>query len=130
MAAGKTARPGRKALIKRRASTYTFQSSECFPVRMASHAIQHCVSLASNSWKGAAALALTGDHKFFFDLRRRATTLGMHLNEYGLWKWESTGSDIDDGHWIFVEGSDEEAILKELGMEYVEPTKRNFVNLS
>jgi len=88
------------------------------------------INLASNSWKGAAALALTGDHRFFFDLRSKATNLGMHLNEYGLWKWESTGSDIDDGHWILIEGSDEEAILKELGMEYVESTKRNFANLS
>jgi len=77
--------------------------------------------------KGAALLALTGDRDFFSDIQSRAAKLGMYLNEYGLWKWDSTdSSSMDRGEWTFIEGRDEEAILKEIGIEYVEPEKRNF----
>lgn len=54
----------------------------------------------------------------------------MHLNEWGLWKWESTQSDSEDGAWALVAGSDEEAIFTEIGLDYVEPEKRNFSNLA
>jgi DNA polymerase beta len=48
----------------------------------------------------------------------------MRLNEYGLWRSAANSKSSDE--WTLVEGSDEEAILKEIGMEYVEPEKRNF----
>lgn len=56
----------------------------------------------------------------------------MHLNEFGLWRWQSNGSretqeDAEEkGFWEFVRADTEEDVLTELGMEYVDPTKRSF----
>jgi DNA polymerase beta len=52
----------------------------------------------------------------------------MHLNEFGLWRWNK---NLDEkleggGFWELVRAETEEEVLRELGMEYVEPTKRNF----
>jgi DNA polymerase beta len=88
--------------------------------------------------KGAALLALTGDREFNIDIRNKAARLGLFLNEFGLWKWTSDTSlreDADDetnskGYWSFIEGESEAAVLRELGMSYVEPTKRNFAFLA
>lgn len=80
-------------------------------------------------------LALTGDIEFNRDIRTKASNLGMHLNEFGLWRWQSNGSGDDvetgaevpeKGYWELVKADTEEEILNELGMEFVEPTKRNF----
>ncbi|KAH7927820.1 Nucleotidyltransferase [Leucogyrophana mollusca] len=84
--------------------------------------------------KGAALLALTGDSEFNFDLRAKASRLGMHLNEYGLWRWQpdqpvldgEVGPSKGKGYWVFLQGESEAEIMKELGMEYVAPEKRNF----
>jgi DNA polymerase beta len=102
-------------------------------------------------WKsrGAALLALTGDVEFNKAIRVKAGNLGMHLNEFGLWRWQSSiGSvgasgvldinendsgelDAEDsieqkGFWELIRADTEEDILAELDMEWVEPTKRNF----
>jgi DNA polymerase beta len=89
-------------------------------------------------WKsrGAALLALTGDIEFNKDIRVKANNLGMHLNEFGLWRWQSngsvepgaiTGEGVEDrGFWELIKAESEEEILTELGMDWVEPTKRSF----
>lgn len=74
-------------------------------------------------------LAFTGDIEFNKTLRSRAHGLGMHLNEFGLWRW--SGSDAksqseDASYWELMKAETEEDILENLGLEYVEPTKRNF----
>ena len=101
-------------------------------------------------WKsrGAALLALTGDIEFNKAIRVKAGNLGMHLNEFGLWRWrwstESVGASgvlnlnendsgeldaedsIEKGSWELIGADTEEDILAELDMDWVEPTKRNF----
>lgn len=91
------------------------------------------LNLAPVKSKGAALLALTGDKEFNIDIRTRAARLGLLLDEFGLWRWTSDPSlpaDAEEGYWTFVEGESEDAVLRELGMNYVEPIKRNFVYLS
>ncbi|KAJ7486199.1 hypothetical protein B0H11DRAFT_1721942 [Mycena galericulata] len=86
------------------------------------------LNLVAQKSRGAALISLTGDIEFIRDLRIRASKLGMHLNEYGLWRWNesSTKEDDDGGFWELVRADTEEEVLRELGMEYVEPVKRNF----
>lgn len=91
------------------------------------------LNLAPMKSKGAALLALTGDKEFTIDIRTKAARLGLLLNEFGLWKWTSDPSlpaDAEQGYWTFVEGDSEDAVLRELGMNYVEPIKRNFAYLA
>jgi len=75
-------------------------------------------------------LALTGDIEFNKDIRLKAGQLGMHLNEFGLWRWQSNEPEepeaVAKGSWELMEAETEEAILAELGVEWIEPTKRNF----
>ncbi|KAG2102255.1 uncharacterized protein F5147DRAFT_707844 [Suillus discolor] len=91
------------------------------------------LNLAPIKSKGAALLALTGDKEFNIDIRTKAARLGLLLDEFGLWRWTSDPSlpaDAEEGYWTFVEGESEDAVLRELGMNYVEPIKRNFAYLS
>lgn len=91
------------------------------------------LNLAPMKSKGAALLALTGDKEFNIDIRSKAARLGLFLNEFGLWRWTSDPSlpaDTEEGYWTFVEGESEDAVLRELGMNYVEPIKRNFTYLT
>ncbi|KAG2051587.1 Nucleotidyltransferase [Suillus hirtellus] len=91
------------------------------------------LNLAPVKSKGAALLALTGDKVFNIDIRTKAAQLGLLLDEFGLWRWTSDPSlpaDAEEGYWTFVEGESEDAVLRELGMNYVEPIKRNFAYLS
>lgn len=91
------------------------------------------LNLAPIKSKGAALLALTGDKEFNIDILAKAARLGLLLNEFGLWRWISDPSlptDAEQGYWTFVEGDSEDAVLRELGMNYVEPTKRNFAYLA
>jgi DNA polymerase beta len=81
--------------------------------------------------KGAALLALTGDLEFNKHLRMRAHDHGCHLNEFGLWRWqgvkgEDSAEDPERGYWEMVKAETEEEILDVLGMEWVEPERRNF----
>lgn len=83
------------------------------------------------SARGASLLALTGDVEFNRDTRIKASDMGMHLNELGLWRWSNgpngiEGPTAEKGFWELVKAETEEEILSELGMEFVEPTKRNF----
>ncbi|KAG1822714.1 uncharacterized protein BJ212DRAFT_1477129 [Suillus subaureus] len=91
------------------------------------------LNLAPMKSKGAALLALTGDKEFSLDIRTKATQLGLLLNEFGLWRWTSDPSlpaDAEEGYWTFIEGESEVAILRELGVNYVKPIKRNFAYLA
>ena len=104
-------------------------------------------SLIPAKSRGAALLALTGDTEFNRHVRGKALGLGLHLNEFGLWKWRTGNSEnvnvllpsssvpLDDGgelaperrgYWELVRAETEEEILDELGMSYIEPDKRNF----
>lgn len=105
--------------------------------------------------RGAALLALSGDVDFVRTCRINATKLGMHLSEFGLWRWneslsppplstpnrrntkhaeETARRDQEEterrknmkGWWELVEGESEEGILRELGMGWVPPEKRNY----
>jgi DNA polymerase beta len=80
--------------------------------------------------RGAALLALTGDTECNKDLRTRAINLGLHLNEFGLWRWQpdenGRSEEEEKGYWELVKAETEEEVLRELGMEWVEPEKRNF----
>ena len=105
------------------------------------------VSLVPAKSRGAALLALTGDTEFNRHVRGKALGLGLHLNEFGLWRWRTGNSEnvnvllpsssvaLDDGgdptserrgYWELVRAETEEEILDELGMSYIEPDKRNF----
>ncbi|KAG6332478.1 hypothetical protein ID866_6612 [Astraeus odoratus] len=74
--------------------------------------------------QGAALMALTGDSEFIKDICSRAQRLGLHFNEYGLWRW------CESGNWEFMHGDSEEGIFSELGMDYIEPYRRNFAFLN
>lgn len=101
--------------------------------------------------RGAAMIALTGDIELNRHLRLKASKIGMHLNEFGLWRWVSNGpldveadelgeaeanteeqagetSDREPrrGFWQLVRATTEEEIFEELGVDFVEPQRRNF----
>lgn len=90
--------------------------------------------------RGAALLALTGDTTLNREMRSRAVKQGMLLNEYGLWRWQSNGSDAPvptemkdlngehKGYWELVEAESEEKIMQAIGMEYLEPAQRTTTN--
>ncbi|KDQ62601.1 hypothetical protein JAAARDRAFT_203697 [Jaapia argillacea MUCL 33604] len=117
------------------------------------------LNLAPLQSKASALLSLTGDLDFNRDMRSRAAKMGMHLNEFGLWRWvpsgDSTGAseatevanasasssktklsskgeeDADAcGIWEHVPTDSEASLLTELGVEWIEPEKRNFGFLS
>jgi DNA polymerase beta len=87
---------------------------------------------------------MTGDQDFIKYVRARALNLGLHLDEFGLWKWRSVesaesteeqptpaateGQDPENtgGYWELLKVSTEEDIFSLLDMEYVEPHRRNF----
>lgn len=86
--------------------------------------------------KASALLAATGDAEFNKDMRNKARKMGMHLNEFGLWRWVSSpgdsggNEDAREGHWERVPTSTEEDILQELGVEWIEPKRRGFAFLT
>jgi len=89
------------------------------------------LSLAPRKSRGAAQLALTGDDEFVRIARLAAVRHGLHLDEYGLWRWHESDDDDDDdeqhgGHWELVEGENEIRILDEIGLGDVPPPRRNF----
>jgi DNA polymerase beta len=79
-------------------------------------------SLVPPKSKGAALIALTGDGIFVRHIQDKARRLGLYLNEFGLWKWE-------DGVCKLVCSGSEEEIFQHLGMDFVDPTRRNFALL-
>lgn len=62
---------------------------------------------------GAACMHCTGSVRTNIRMRSRAMTLGMKLNERGLWKKMER-----------VAGATEEEVYKALGTQYVQPTDR------
>ncbi len=79
----------------------------------------------------------------------------MHLDEYGLWRWNSLNGDngepdvpgaseasddqttlekerdiVGRGYWELMRTHTEEEILVELGLDWVPPERRNFAYLS
>lgn len=104
------------------------------------------ISLAPSKSRGAAQIILTGDEEFVRIARIAAARHGMHLNEYGLWRWHSSeevsletqpdnNDDNDDGeeswrrssgYWELVEGENEDRILDELELGSIAPPRRNF----
>ena len=81
---------------------------------------------------GAALITLTGDHGFNIAIRKDASQLGLRLNEYGLWQWQSTGVDNGEqrgGYWELIASEREEDIFSAVRMEWVAPERRNFTNL-
>jgi len=71
-----------------------------------------------------------------------AKQLNLHLNNYGLWSWhpDDDGNDsLEDayktpgsgsGHWRLYKSATENDIFEELGMDFIEPEKRNFLFVS
>lgn len=72
----------------------------------------------------------------------------MFFNEYGLWRWTSnslssnpetetvssrpfgwdyeTATTQKTGYWSLLPSATEQDIFREIGMEFVDPTRRNF----
>ncbi|TFK70959.1 Nucleotidyltransferase [Pluteus cervinus] len=113
------------------------------------------VHLAPQKSIGSALLALTGDSDFLRHLRLRAWRVGMYLDEYGLWRWNSRNGNsgepdvpvapeasddratleeeedtVERGHWKLMRTHTEEEILVELGLDWVPPERRNLAYLS
>ena len=105
--------------------------------------------------KGAALLSLTGDKPFLNHVSKAVTSLGYHLDEFGLWCWKAKSlpnngdedsssptpaevseklpsstiaptSDSKEGYWSLITSESEETIFEELGLEFVVPEKRTF----
>ena len=96
------------------------------------------LSFVSHKCRGASLLILTGDTDFNKHISSQASRSGMLFNEHGLWKWnlndvlppctseEDNGESLEKGYWSLVKSSSEEEILEELGLDFIEPVKRNF----
>ena len=111
------------------------------------------LSLVPQKSRPAALLALTGDDELNRYMRKKAERQGMLLDEYGLWKWNTSGGSSTEGlegpssskvsgnpgpvqapdgevtpggYWGLVTTPTEEAVFKELGMRYIPPEKRNW----
>ena len=95
------------------------------------HLTKKNVSLAPLKSRGAAQLALTGDYEFLRIAQLAAVRHGMHLDEYGLWRWHDSleggdDADVGAGYWELVESESEDRILDEIGLGVVPPSRRNF----
>ncbi|KAF7327826.1 Carboxylic ester hydrolase [Mycena kentingensis (nom. inval.)] len=111
------------------------------------------LNLVAQKSRGAGLIAFTGDTDFNRELRMRAHKMGLHLNEFGLWRWndnglvasdaESSGSDSESGSdsdtprapahkgfWELLRTETEEGILSELGIKYLEPSERDYSSVT
>ncbi|KZT44439.1 Nucleotidyltransferase [Sistotremastrum suecicum HHB10207 ss-3] len=79
------------------------------------------------SSQGAALLFYTGDTEFIRHIRREASKLGFQLNEFGLWR---SASDSEERPWTPEPLYSENDILREIGLDFVDPTHRNFSNIT
>jgi DNA polymerase beta len=82
-------------------------------------ALKAARSMAPWPARGTGQLALTGDAAFARDLRARAARMGLVLSEWGLWRADGAR----------VGGESEADVLDELGLGWVEPTRRRFALL-
>ncbi|KAK2465714.1 hypothetical protein APHAL10511_002258 [Amanita phalloides] len=102
------------------------------------------VVLAPQKSRAAALLSMTGDPEFVRYIKYKALNLGLHLDEFGVWKWHSVengepakepvmGEDNNRakpcGYWELLQASSEKDIFSLLGMEHVLPQRRNFAYL-
>ncbi len=88
-------------------------------------AVQVDLRIVDESCWGAALLYFTGSKEHGVRLRQRAISMGMTLNEYGL--FEDDGSDPSPPQTRGVEPiacASEEAIYLALGMPFIPPTMR------
>lgn len=109
--------------IEKTEGRYTMLDILCVCIsrsRWCSPLIHPSGSFVPRRCKGAALVTLTGDSDFVTDILGRAHRLGLCLNEYGLWKWH------DEGFWEFMHGDEEEAIFRDVDMDFVVPERRNF----
>ncbi|KAF8644690.1 hypothetical protein AX16_008350 [Volvariella volvacea WC 439] len=91
------------------------------------------IYLAPQKSRAAALLMLTGNRPFIRDLMVKASKRGLYLNEYGLWRWNpiqpiddaEDPSRVEEGYWELLKTDVEEAIFTELGVEWIDPEKRN-----
>lgn len=77
--------------------------------------------VAEDEW-GAALQYFTGSKNHNVSVRTHARTLGMTINEYGVFKLNPDKTKGDK-----VAGADEKEVYKALGLEYPEPTERKGV---
>ncbi|KAG7445700.1 Nucleotidyltransferase [Guyanagaster necrorhizus] len=105
------------------------------------------INLVPWECRGPALLTLTGDMEFVRQVHTRADTLGLFLDGNGLWRWHENenfdgvapvkrgrgrppkDAKINEetrGKWELISRGSETEILSELGMAYVEPSKRNY----
>lgn len=87
-------------------------------------------SLVPSSSRGSGLLFLTGDIEFIKYMRAAARKHGLYLNEFGLWKWVANDEQEDGGDWEQMKSDTEADIFASLGMDFVEPGKRNFSYLT
>lgn len=85
-------------------------------------------SFAATKGRGAALLAHTGDADYNRHVRLQASRAGMHLNEYGLWGISDSAEASSEESYL-CPSEREEVILQRIGLEFVDPGKRNFANL-
>jgi len=119
------------------------ESSESSAERLAAieeisghYRIMHITIIPQES-RGAGLLTLTGDSAFDKTMFDAAKKLNLHLDNHGLWSWHSDdGNDTPEdawkvsdssGHWRLVKSATENDIFEELGMDFIEPEKRNFL---
>jgi len=118
------------------------ESSETSTERLAAieeisghYRIMHIMIVPQQS-RGAGLLTLTGDSAFEKTLFNAAKKLNLHLDNHGLWSWQSDGNDTPEdawksssssGHWRLFKSATENDIFEELGMDFIEPEKRNFL---
>ncbi|GLB38627.1 hypothetical protein LshimejAT787_0504920 [Lyophyllum shimeji] len=109
----------RLAAIKEGAGTYRRTNLYMMPVKS----------------RGAALIYHTGDAQMKKLLKHKAEKLGLYLDELGLWKWhpderEGEGAgELSSGFWQLLNSTTEEAIFEQLGVDYVEPHRRNLAQV-
>jgi DNA polymerase beta len=82
--------------------------------------------------KGAALLIHTGDADYIRHVRRQATKAGMLLDEYGLWQTSEPSLELStaqEEELVLCLSDTEAIILQQIGLDLLEPGKRNFSNL-
>ncbi|GJE98990.1 DNA polymerase [Phanerochaete sordida] len=96
------------------------------------------IQFASTKSRGAALLWTTGDVGYLRHLAIIASKQNLLFNAWGLWRFrpsaDEDGAEVSSkvamkGHWELLPSETEEQILQELGEEWIEPERRNFLNI-
>jgi DNA polymerase/3'-5' exonuclease PolX len=75
----------------------------------------------------SALVYFTGSYQLNTMMRSSAKKLGYKLNEYGLFKINTSKSELTSADGEQFDISSEDQLFKILGMEYLEPEQRNFL---